>query len=264
MTSWAPTGVSTEQAQQAGQSPVGQSPWTTGGGEPGSFRSINADELRDMFGGEHPFSDFFQAFFGGGGTAERRGRSPRAARARTGQDVEEAIDLSLEEAMKGAMRRLAVKHEGHTRTVDVRIPAGVGDGSRVRVPGEGVPGAAGGRAGDLYLRVRLIPDPRFERKGRDLYTLVAVPVTTAVLGGEAEVPTVGDRPLRLKIPPTTQNGQVFRLKGHGMPAVDKSAERGDLYATVNVALPKQLTPEERGHYEELAKLDSQGRDTTRP
>jgi curved DNA-binding protein len=240
-----------EQAQQAGQSP-----WATGGGEPGGFRSINADELRDMFGGEHPFSDFFQAFFSGGGTAERRGRSPRAARARTGQDVEEAIDLSLEEAMKGAMRRLAVKHEGHTRTVDVRIPAGVGDGSRVRVAGEGVPGGAGGRAGDLYLRVRLTPDPRFERKGRDLYTQVAVPVTTAVLGGEAEVPTVGDRPLRLKIPPTTQNGQVFRLKGHGMPAVGKSAERGDLYATVNVTLPKQVTPEQRTHYEELAKLDS--------
>ena len=124
------------------------------------------------------------------------------------------------------------------------------------MPGEGVPGAAGGRAGDLYLRVRLTPDPRFERRGRDLYTLVAVPVTTAVLGGEAEIPTVGDRPLRLKIPPTTQNGQIFRLKGHGMPAVGKSEERGDLYATVNVALPKQLTPEQRTHYEELAKLDS--------
>jgi curved DNA-binding protein len=245
-----------EQVQQTGQSPFGDSPWTTGGGEPGGFRSINADELRDMFEGEGPFSDFFQTFFSGGGTAERRGRSPRATRARNGQDVEEAIDLSLEEAMKGAMRRLAVKHEGHTRTVDVRIPAGVGDGSRVRVPGEGVPGAAGGRAGDLYLRVRLTPDPRFERKGRDLYTLVAVPVTTAVLGGEAEIPTVGDRPLRLKIPPTTQNGQVFRLKGHGMPAVGKSEERGDLYATVNVALPKQLTPEQRTHYEALATLDS--------
>jgi curved DNA-binding protein len=244
-----------EQAQQAGQSPSGDIRWTSGGGGPGGFRSINEDELRDMFGGEHPFSDFFQAFFGGGGTGERHGRAGRGTRARTGRDVEEAIDLSLEEAMKGAMRRLAVKHEGHTRTVDVRIPAGVGDGSRVRVPGEGEPGASGGRAGDLYLRVRLTPDPRFERKGRDLYTLVAVPVTIAVLGGEAEVPTVGDRPLRLKIPPTTQNGQVFRLKGHGMPAVGKSAERGDLYATVTVALPKQVTPEQRAHYEELAKLN---------
>jgi len=245
-----------EQAGQAGQSPFGDSPWPAGGADSGGFRSINADELRGMFGGEHPFSDFFQAFFAGGGTAERRGRPGRGTRARTGQDVEEALDLSLEEAMKGAMRRLAVKHEGHTRTVDVRIPAGVGDGSRVRVPGEGVPGTAGGRPGDLYLRVRLTPDPRFERKGRDLYTVVTVPVTTAVLGGEAEVPTVGDRPLRLRIPPTTQNGQVFRLKGHGMPAVGKSSERGDLYATVNVALPKQLSPEQRGHYEELAKLDS--------
>jgi len=243
-----------EQAQQAGQWPAGDVRWSTGGADPGGFRSINADELRDMFGGEHPFSDFFQAFFGGGGAPERRGRSGRGTRARTGQDVEEAIDLSLEEAMNGAMRRLAVKHEGHTRTVDVRIPAGVCDGSRVRVAGEGEPGAAGGRSGDLYLRVRLTPDPRFERKGRDLYTVVAVPVTTAVLGGEAEVPTVGERPVRLKIPPTTQNGQVFRLKGHGMPAVGKPAERGDLYATVTVTLPKQLTPDQRTHYEELAKL----------
>jgi DnaJ-class molecular chaperone len=166
------------------------------------------------------------------------------------------MELSLEEAMQGAMRRLSVKQEGHTRTVDVRIPAGVGDGSKVRVPGEGERGASGERSGDLYLRVRLRPDPRFERRGRDLHTQVPVPVTTAVLGGEADVPTVGDRPVRLKIPPMTQNGQVFRLKGHGMPAVGKPAERGDLYATVSVSLPRQLTPEQRRHYEELAKLDS--------
>ena len=157
--------------------------------------------------------------------------------------------------MHGATRRLSIKQEGHTRTVDVRIPPGVGDGSRVRVAGEGEHGAAGGRAGDLYLRVRLAPNPRFERRGRDLHTQVTIPVTTAVLGGEAEVPTVGDTPLRLKIPPMTQNGQVFRLKGHGMPALGKPAERGDLYATVSVTLPRQLTPEQRRHYEELAKLE---------
>ncbi len=245
-----------EQAQQAGQSPFGDVRWGARGGQPGGFRTINEDELREMFGGEHPFSEFFQAFFSGGQPADRHGRSARGTRARTGRDVEEEIDLSLDEAMRGATRRLALKHDGHAHTVDVRIPAGVGDGSRVRVPGEGEPGAAGGRAGDLYLRVRLGPDPRFERRGRDLYTQVAVPVTAAVLGGEADVQTVGDRPLRLKIPPMTQNGQVFRLKGHGMPVVGKPAERGDLYATVNVTLPKQLTPEQRRHYEELAKLDS--------
>jgi DnaJ-class molecular chaperone len=108
----------------------------------------------------------------------------------------------------------------------------------------------------LYLRIRMRPDPRFERRGRDLHAQVSVPVTTAVLGGEAEVPTLGEKPLRLKIPPTTQNGQVFRLKGHGMPAVGKPNDRGDLYATVNVALPRQLTEEQRRHYEELAKLES--------
>ncbi len=245
-----------EQAQQAGQSPFGGVPWGQGA-QPGGFRTINEDELHDMFGGEIPFSDFFQAFFAGGDRTEgRRGRTSRATRSRAGRDIEEEIELSLEDAMRGATRRLAIKQEGHTRTVDVRIPAGVSDGARVRVPGEGEHGAPGGRAGDLYLRVRLRTDPRFERRGRDLHIQVDLPVTIAVLGGEAEVPTVGDRPLRLKIPTTTQNGQVFRLKGHGMPAVGKPSERGDLYATVNVRLPRQLTAEQRRHYEELSKLES--------
>jgi curved DNA-binding protein len=244
-----------EQAQRAGQSPFAGANWG-GAGQAGSFHTINEEELRGMFGGENPFSDFFQAFFGAGPAAgERRGRAPRGGRGRAGRDIEEELELSLEEAMQGAMRRLSVKQEGHTRTVDVRIPAGVGDSSKVRVPGEGEHGTSGGRAGDLYLRVRLRPDPRFERRGRDLHTQVTIPVTTAVLGGEADVPRVGDRPLRLKIPPVTQNGQVFRLKGHGMPSVGKPAERGDLYATVSVTLPRQLTPEQLRHYEALAKLE---------
>ncbi len=243
-----------EQAEQAGQSPFGDARWTAGGGGPGGFRAVDEEELRSVFGDANPFSDFFQAFFGGGPTSEHRGRAGRGARARVGRDVEDEIELSLEDAMRGAMRRLSIKQEGHTRSVDVRIPPGVGDGSRVRVPGEGEHGASGGRSGDLYLRVRLAPHPGFERRGRDLHTQVTVPVTTAVLGGEAEVPTVGNKPLRLKIPPMTQNGQVFRLKGHGMPALGKPAERGDLYAAVTVALPRHLTPDQRRHYEELAKL----------
>jgi DnaJ-class molecular chaperone len=243
-----------EQAQEAGQSPFGDIRWTTGGAGPGGYRAVDEEELRSVFGEANPFSDFFQAFFGGAPTTERRGRGSRSARVRAGRDVEDEIELSLEDAMRGATHRLAIKQEGHTRTVDVRIPPGVGDGSRVRVPGEGEHGAAGGRSGDLYLRVRLAPHPGFERRGRDLHTQVRVPVTTAVLGGEAEVPTVGTSPLRLKIPPMTQNGQVFRLKGHGMPALGKPAERGDLYAAVSVTMPRELTPEQRRHYEELAKL----------
>jgi DnaJ-class molecular chaperone len=168
--------------------------------------------------------------------------------------VEHELELTLEDAYNGAMRRLTLKHDGHTRTVDVRIPAGVSDGSKVRVSGEGEHGVGGAAAGDLYLRIRLAPHPQFERKGRDLYVKVPVRVTTAVLGGEAEVATLGGRPARLRIPPLTQNGQVFRLKGFGMPAVGKTNEKGDLYGRVDVQLPAQLSPEEREHYEALAKL----------
>ena len=136
----------------------------------------------------------------------------------------------------------------------MRIPVGVKDGSRVRAAGEGESGSNGGSAGDLYLRVQVKPHAVFERNGSDLHTKVAVPVTTAVLGGEAQVPTITGS-VRLKIPEGTQNGQVFRLKGHGMPDVGKPDDRGDLYATVDVQLPRALTKEQRQHYEALQKLD---------
>jgi DnaJ-class molecular chaperone len=162
--------------------------------------------------------------------------------------------LSLEEAFSGTSRRLSIKHGGHARTVEVRIPPGVRDGSRVRAAGEGEGGSGGAASGDLYLRVRVRPHPTFEVKGQDLYTKVPVPLTTAVLGGEAQVPTLSG-PVRLRIPPLTQPGQVFRLRGHGMPAVGKPDERGDLYATADVRLPKRLSDEQRQHFEALAKLE---------
>jgi len=253
-----------EQAQRAGGGAAAggfdPSQWSAnmgGGGGQGSYRTMTPDEMRDLFGNEDPFSDFFHAFFSGSGEPEMRGRGGRAgarARARQGRDVEHTIDLSLEDAYKGTTRRLSLKHDGHSRTVDVRIPAGVGEGSRVRVSGEGEQGSGGATSGDLYLRVHMTPDSRFERKGQDLHAKVRVPVTTAVLGGEAEVPNLGGKPLRLKIPAGTQNGQVFRLKGHGMPLVGKPGEHGDLYATVEAELPRQITPEERAHYEALARL----------
>src|SRR5206468_7218392 len=121
-----------------------------------------------------------------GEPGQRAGRGGRT-RQRKGRDVEHEIELSLEDAYRGATRRLSLKHDGHARTVDVRIPPGVGDGSRVRVTGEGEHGTGGAQAGDLYLRIRLAPHPKFERKGRDLHTHVSIPLTTAVLGGEAEV-----------------------------------------------------------------------------
>ncbi len=214
--------------------------------------------MNEMFGGENPFSDFFQTFFGGSmgqeGPRARGGRA-RTPRARPGRDIEEDLELPLEEVYHGTTRRFAIQHDGATRNVDVRIPAGVGEGSRVRVAGEGEPGSGGAKAGDLYLRIHSAPNAQFERKGRDLYTRAPIPLTTAVLGGEADVRTLAGKSLRLKIPPTTQHGQVFRLKGHGMPVTGTKDEHGDLYATVDVQLPKELTPEQRKHFEELQKLE---------
>jgi DnaJ-class molecular chaperone len=243
-----------EQAERAGGPNPFAGQWNvnTGGGQ-GGFRTMTQEEMEEMFGDQNPFSDFFTTFFGGGfggGTSARGGRT----RSRKGRDVEHEIELSLDDAYHGATRRLSLKHDGHTRTVDVRIPAGVGDGSRVRISGEGEPGIGGAASGDLYLRIRLSAHPLFERKGRDLYVKVPLPVTTAVLGGEVEVPTIAGKTVRLRIPAVTQNGQVFRLKGYGMPAVNKNDDTGDAYARVDVQLPTQLTPEERSHYEALAKL----------
>jgi DnaJ-class molecular chaperone len=255
-----------EQAQQAGQQPgAGQQRWTVNmGGPGGGFRTIDEEEMRRIFGDEDPFSDFFKTFFGGATveTPGRRARGGRAQRVRAGQDLEHEIELTLEDALLGTTRRLSLHHNGETRTVDVRIPAGVGEGSRVRVAGEGEAGMGGGPAGDLYLRVHMRAHSQFERRGRDLHTRVAVPVTTAVLGGEADVPTLTGGHLRLKIPAGTQNGQVFRLKGQGMPAVGKPDDRGDLFATVDLQVPRQITPEQRRHYEALAKLEEQQNTTT--
>jgi DnaJ-class molecular chaperone len=243
-----------EQAQQQGQAWPGDmgGAWNINVGGPGGYRTMTEEEMQDLFGNQDPFSDFFRTFFGGGRESSGRQRAGRA-RSQKGRDIEHEVELTLEEAFHGAMRRISIKQGGHARSVDVRIPAGVKDGSRVRAAGEGESGSNGGASGDLYLRVHIRPHPIFERKGNDLHAKVSVPVTTAVLGGEAQVPTITGS-VRLKIPETTQSGQVFRLKGHGMPVVGRPDERGDLYATVDVQLPRSLTKEQRQHYEALSKL----------
>ena len=253
-----------EQAQEQGQpfpggfGGVGGGPgeggtWTINMGGPGGYRTMTEDEMHEMFGNEDPFSDFFRTFFGGGAAGEARGRQARAPRSQKGRDIEHEVELTLEEAYHGTMRRISIKQSGHARSIDVRIPPGVKDGSRVRAAGEGETGANGGAAGDLFLRVRIKPHPVFERKGDDLYAKVPVPVTTAVLGGEAQVPTITGS-LRLKVPETTQPGQIFRLKGHGMPLASKPDARGDLYATIDVQLPRALTKDQRQAWEQLQKV----------
>lgn len=247
-----------EQAEANGARAGAPGSWSAhmGGGPSGtSYRTMTPDEVQSLFGDDDPFSDFFHTFFGG--SEARRssgGRHGGPARPSRGRDVEQPVDLTLEEAFSGTTRRVAMTVDGTTRTVEVRIPAGVKDGARVRAAGEGEPAPKGGTAGDLFLVVRILPHARFERRGQDLYVRVPVPVTTAVLGGEVSVPALAGSTLRLKVPPMTASSRVFRLRGHGMPTVGRPDERGDLYATVDVQIPTTLSEDERQHYEALKKI----------
>ena len=114
---------------------------------------------------------------------------------------------------------------------------------------------AGGTSGDLFLRVRIAGHPTFERRDRDLFVKLKLPVTTAVLGGEATVPTISGASVRLRIPPLTQTGQLFRLKGYGMPGTGKTVAAGDAYARIELQLPASLSPAARAHWEKLAALE---------
>jgi DnaJ-class molecular chaperone len=136
----------------------------------------------------------------------------------------------------------------------VKIPAGVGDGSKVRVGGQGSPGEGGGNPGDLYLKVAVRRHSRYERHGDNLHSDISVPLTVAVLGGEVPVATLKGK-VMLRIPPETQNGRVFRLKGQGMPHLGNTS-RGDLMARVMVKLPTRLTSEEKELFEKLGQISS--------
>lgn len=230
--------------------------WAGGGaGGPGGQRVYvrygTPEDLEDLFGGGNPFSDFFSQIFGGmrGGAGSGGFAYEPRPRPQRGQDYEQEVEITLEEAYHGATRVL--QKDG--RRLKVKIPPGARDGTRVRIAGEGGAGVAGGEAGDLFLRVKVRPDPRFERKGDDLYTTVPVDLYTAVLGGKVTVPTLSG-PVMLTIPAGTQNGRTFRLRGKGMPRLRRSGEYGDLYAKVDVRLPTKLTDRQRELFEELRRI----------
>ena len=208
------------------------------------------EDLEDLFGGGS-FSDFFTSIFGGlGGGARGTGGFEHAPRTRRGQDLEHEVEISLTEAYSGTTRILT--KDG--RRLEVKIPAGAKTGTRVRVRGEGGGGLSGGQAGDLYLHVKVAGDSRFERKGDDLHTTVPVDLYTVVLGGEVRVPTLAAE-VKLKVPAGSQNGQVFRLRGKGMPRLRRASDHGDLYVRLDVRLPTNLTPEQRKLFEQLRQLE---------
>ncbi|TMF57619.1 MAG: J domain-containing protein [Chloroflexi bacterium] len=167
-----------------------------------------------------------------------------------GADVEHEVEITLAEAYKGTERSVELRlPDGTTRRLTVKIPAGVRDGQRIRLAGQGAPGGGGGPAGDLFLRVRVRPHPVFERNGEDLSLVLPVALDEALLGAEVTVPTLKGR-VSLRIPPETQNGRTIRLAGQGMPR--SGGGHGDLYVTVKVVLPTKLSDKERDLVRELA------------
>jgi len=200
------------------------------------------------------FSDFFEAFFGGGrGRSAFGGFGGRQATAERGADVEADIMVPLEEALHGSTRTVSLRRAGSNKveTYQVKIPRGVHEGQRIRLRGQGEAGARGGKSGDLFLRVRLARHPDFVVEGSDLIHEVKIAPWQAVLGTELVVPTLEGN-VRLKIPPGTLGGQRFRLRGRGLPSA--SGKRGDLYVVVQINIPKKITEREKELWSELAKL----------
>ncbi len=222
------------------------------------YYTVNEEDLSDLFGGQSPFSDFFDTYFGSGSArTTTRGRQ----RAAQGEDIESEVEVTLAEAYQGATRTFELTQpDGNTRRLEVKIPAGMDEGSRIRIAGQGMQGTAG--RGDLYLRVHIAPDPRFAREGTTLSTRVDVPLATAILGGEIQVATPDARRLMLRIPAETANGRSFRLRGQGMPQVGHPDKRGDLYAEVTVVLPTHLNNEQRQLFEVFARSIGYGGQAT--
>jgi curved DNA-binding protein len=230
---------------------------SAGAGPGGGFRRAGGGNggVEFEFGGTG-FSDFFEAFFGGG-----RGESAfgggggfggRTATAERGQDVEADIMVTLEEALNGSKRQVSLRRGGSnkTETYQVKIPRGVHEGQRIRLAGQGEAGARGGKSGDLFLRVRLARHPDFTVEGNDLVFEAALDPWQAVLGTQLEIPTLeGTR--RLKVPAGTQGGQRFRLRERGLPTANGS--RGDLYVVAQITIPKELSDADRALWEQLAK-----------
>ncbi|MCW3001019.1 MAG: chaperone DnaJ domain protein, partial [Conexibacter sp.] len=205
-------------------------------------------------GGEADFSDFFESLFGGGRASSRTGGRRRRGTTEDGfslrgGDQEATIDLTLEEAFSGGSRHFQL-NDG--RDYEVTIPPGVREGQRIRLAGEGGPGVGGGPSGDLFLRVHLLPHPRFRLKGTDVEVDLPVAPWEAALGATVPVALLDGGTARVKVKAGSSSGVRLRLKGEGWP--EGGGRRGDLHAVVKIMVPKKLTKRERRLFEELAEV----------
>ncbi|MFZ5493967.1 MAG: DnaJ C-terminal domain-containing protein [Verrucomicrobiota bacterium] len=241
--------------------------WDGGrGGRPQGFARAwrgGAGGWEYHFGGTTGFSDFFEQFFGTrrprGAGADFFGGGPGPEPAQAGADTEADLLVTIDEALRGGKRVIRVERTDprtgatETRNLRVRIPAGVRDGQRLRVAGQGESGAGGAPDGDLYLRVRFAAHPDYRVQGDDLHYELELAPWEAVLGATVEVPLPGGRQARVRVPPGTGSGRQLRLRGFGLP--QRGGGSGDLYATVSIAVPddRSLPRDERALWEQLAR-----------
>lgn len=225
-----------------GAAPFGTGPFGAGGPGPQvEYREMSADDLEELLGGGAGYGDLFGGMFRGGGFGSA---GPATPRPRRGADLQADTAITLEEAFSGTTRTVEIGTGAASRRVEVRIPAGIADGALVRAAGQGGPGVNGGAAGDVHIRVRLLPHPTLRRDGATVHVRAQVPLDVALLGGEVEVPTPKGTRALLRVPEGTQNGARLRLRGLGMPRL-RGAGNGDLIAEVDVRLPVPLPPEAR-------------------
>lgn len=225
-------------------------------GEPG-YENVHFTFNGKSFDGSG-FSDFFETLFGGaaagGGRGAHFGPDPFggfSSRPRRGRDVEAELPLSLEEASSGGRRTVTLQMPQGPKTLEVNVPAGIREGAKLRLAGQGDP-APGGTPGDLFLRVRYLPHPQFKVEGENLHCDVALAPWEAVLGAKVAVPTLEGQ-VELNIPAGSSSGRKFRLRGKGLGS---GVNRGDLLARVMIKVPAQLSAEERELWQKLADVSS--------
>lgn len=267
--------------QQAGNS--GGFDWSQYANQPGGARVDfgQGGFGQGGFGAEGGFSDFFETLFGATGGPRRTSGFSGGSRPQKGQDYEQSIEVSLEEAYNGTQRQMRIEvpqrcptcqgtgvQSGalcptcqgtgvsgqQMRTLTIKIPAGIETGGKVRVSGEGGFGINGGSSGDLYLLVTVLSHPRYERQGLDLRYRAPVDMYTMLLGGAAKIDLLSGKTLTLQIPANTPNGKTFRIRGQGMPRPGQNDQRGDLYIIAEAQLPTDLSARERELVEELQSL----------
>ncbi len=230
-----------DQVRSMGPSAMGGS---FGAGGPGSF-TFDVGDMGDL-------SDLLGGMFGGG----FGGRAQTQPRPRRGRDQEAQLRLSFDEAVRGVTTSVTLSggQDGGTRSIKVRIPPGVEDGQRIRLKGKGGPGSNGGSPGDLYVEVLVNDHPIFGREGTHLTLELPVAFHEAALGADVKVPTFEGEPVKLRLPPGTQPGRTFRVKGRG---IDTGTSVGDLLVTVRVAVPAKLDGKQRAALEAFAEASGE-------